>query len=61
MRRKALVDIDVIDDNLCSLECQFHENMVAYGSYCYLKQSDPVELICSLDRCFRTDNCRNSE
>lgn len=61
MKRKASVDIYVLDDNLCSPECQFYEKIKTCGFYCFLKQDNPVELVNSKERVFRSDQCRNSE
>lgn len=61
MKRKVSVDIQVKDDNLCSPECQFYEKIKSCGFYCFLTQDNPVELNCTNNKVFRTDNCRSSE
>lgn len=61
MKRKVSVDIEVKDDNLCSSDCQFYEKIKSCGFYCFLMQDNPVELIYTSNKVFRTDLCRNSE
>lgn len=61
MKRKALVDIDITDEKLCSQNCQYFDNQLAYGCQCHLKIKDPIYLVSSKNKFLRTKYCQLAE